>query len=123
VAPTRTSDLKFHKAQILCVACAESFIKGSRQLVGKIDGPEKFNGSCLPARLRSCRHQSPADPSFARPRINVQVNDVKNPRGIIRVVTEMIEQVADYFTALFGHQTGEGRVGSESIAEIGLGVD
>src|SRR5207245_4223984 len=74
----------------------------------------------LAGNARRSHHESLTDALIARGAINIQVHDVHVACGAIRIVTEVIQQIANYLALVFRHQARNGRLSSKAIALISV---
>src|SRR5215831_13845681 len=101
-------DGEMHEAERLQILRAESLVEGKGQLVAPEDRPDETAGAARPT---------------ARRRLDPEIHDVHDAHGLIDLVAEMVEQVADRRAVALGDDPGEGRIGPEAVAPVRLGAE
>ena len=81
-----------------------------------VNRPDHFLRACLARNTRRPRHESLTDALIASGAVNIQVHDVHVACGAIRIVTEVIQQIANDLAVIFCHQARKGRLSSKAIA-------
>src|SRR5438874_3323505 len=91
---------QFHKENIGDPLRPQLFVECGANNVWLINRPDHFLRACLARNARRRRHESLTDALIACDAVNIQVPDVHVACGAIRIVTEVIQQIANYLAPL-----------------------
>ena len=81
-----------------------------------VNRPDKLLRISLTVNACRLDHKRTSGSTFAGFDIHVEINDVQVPPRTIRVVAEVVEQVADDIAIKFRDQPGKCRLGAEPIS-------
>src|SRR6185436_18457693 len=118
--PSKRIRRELHKEYLRNPLCSEPLVECSGKVIRVIDGPDYLPRACLTRNSCGGHHKSPAHPFLPGLGIHIQIYNVQIVKCSVRVVTKVVEQVANDQSIVLGHQAFKSGPQTKPVPQIRL---